>query len=333
MGLISIIMPVRNALPYLTACLDSILQQSYADWELLAVNDNSDDQSESVLLKYASQDQRIYCFQNNGTGIIDALNTGYSYSKGQYITRMDADDIMPSIKLERLCGLLRNSEKGILSTGKVKYIRESSLGKGFKKYENWLNRLCDENIHYSEIYKECVIPSPCWMMYRKDFDRIGGFDNKTYPEDYDLCFRMYENKITVIPSGEVLHIWRDHEQRASRNDDNYSDNRFLNLKVKYFLRNEFILDEKLIVWGAGKKGKRIAYLLLENNIDFEWITNNNKKIDKHIYGKKIKSTSDLISGIYPINSIILAVANEDEQKKILVLIEQSKSKTKVFKFC
>ena len=333
MALISIIMPVRNAMPYLIECLDSIINQSYIHWELLAVNDHSEDLSETTLLNYAAKDNRIRCYQNTGKGIIDALNTGYVQAKGEFITRMDADDLMPKIKLEQLNGLLLKSGHGCLSTGKIKYISESILGDGFKKYENWLNRLCDDDNHYRDIYRECVIPSPCWMMYREDFESIGGFASETYPEDYDLCFRMYENDIKVVPSHNVLHIWRDHGQRASRNDENYSDNRFLDLKVKYFLRNDYHIEEKLVLWGAGKKGKQTAKLLIHNNIAFEWLTNNVKKIGKHIYSKKVEDSQSFKITDSKLCSFILAVANEEEQKEIIDFINQIDSQTKLFRFC
>ena len=324
-------MPVKNALPYLQTCLDSILDQTYKNWELIAINDHSEDKSFEVLKEYASKHPSIHPYQNKGAGIIDALKTAYSYTKGEYITRMDADDIMPPIKLDTLRTLLLDQKGKSLSTGHVKYISENHLGDGYKKYEKWLNSLCTNNNHYADIYRECVIPSPCWMMHRADFESIGGFDCEDYPEDYDLCFRMYENQIKVLPSTEVLHIWRDHGKRASRNDDNYSDNRFLDMKVKYFIRNDYKSDEKLILWGAGKKGKWIAKFLLKNNIDFDWITNNPNKIGKHIYDKLLVN-QDVIINIEP-KSLIIAVANEEEQSEIIKTVSTFSKKHLIYKFC
>ena len=325
-------MPVRNALPYLKECLESIINQTHNDWELIAINDHSTDHSYTVLRDYAGRDKRIHCYQNLGSGIIDALTTGSAYANGNFITRMDADDIMPPVKLERLKEILEKSGEGTLSTGKVKYISESELGNGFKKYETWLNNLCEENNHYQEIYRECVIPSPCWMMYKTDFDAIGGFKSSAYPEDYDLCFRMYENNIKVNPSSEILHIWRDHGRRASRNDDNYSDNRFLNLKLRYFLSIDYAPKEKLVLWGAGKKGKFIAKYLIDNHIHFEWITNNEKKIGKHIYAHLIQDSSSIHD--YKVkSSILLAVANEEDQRDIIKSIESLHRSILFYKFC
>ena len=325
-------MPVRNAMPFLEECVRSILTQSYANWELIAVDDHSEDGSNVLLLEYAAIEPRIHCHQNSGSGIIDALNKGYSCAKGDFITRMDADDMMPSIKLEILLDQLQKSGRGHLSTGKVKYISETILGDGFKKYEEWLNALCDGDNHYQEIYKECVIPSPCWMMYCDDFNDIGGFNSTSYPEDYDLCFRMYENKIKIVASRELLHIWRDHNTRASRNDSNYSDNRFLDMKVKYFIRNDYRSDEKLVIWGAGKKGKYIAKLFLQNNINFIWITNNDKKIGNNIYTVILKDFS-IIQQLRGNLNLILSVANKDEQIDIIEYIQSREELVRLYKFC
>ncbi|MDF1696218.1 MAG: glycosyltransferase family 2 protein [Saprospiraceae bacterium] len=330
--MISIIMPVKNALPYLKYCLDSIIDQVELEWELLAVDDHSDDASYQVLQDYASREPRILSFKNPGSGIIDALKEGYSHAKGQFITRMDADDVMPKIKLETLKNLLLKHGNGNVATGKVRYINEDGIGEGYKKYELWLNNLCDTNSHFSEIYKECVIPSPCWMMFRNDFEDIGGFNSETYPEDYDLCFRMYTNQLSVIPSFEVLHIWRDYPNRTSRTDEHYSDNRFIELKLSYFLKEELLKYETLFLWGAGKKGKRIAQLLIQKDVAFAWYTNNRNKIGKDIYSKSIQDSAHLNSE-YSSVGVIVAVANEEEQQIILEKLFTMKGKFKPIFFC
>ena len=135
---------------------------------------------------------------------------------------------------------------------------EGILGDGYQKYQDWLNYLSATGNNFTEIYKECVIPSPSWMMHRGDFDAIGGFKSHIYPEDYDLAFRMYKAAYKVMPCDQVIHRWRDYPTRTSRTDDNYADNRFLNIKVHYFLDIDYRPTQQLVLWGAGKKGKQIA---------------------------------------------------------------------------
>ncbi|MEM7163762.1 MAG: glycosyltransferase family 2 protein, partial [Bacteroidota bacterium] len=129
---------------------------------------------------------------------------------------------------------------------------------------------------------------PCWMTYKKDFEAIGAFNSNIYPEDYDLAFRFYQGGLECIPSNEILHLWRDHPERASRNDEHYQDNQFLELKLTFFLEIERDQSRPLVLWGAGKRGKKLAKLLIEREIDFFWVSNNSNKIGKNIYGRVIQ---------------------------------------------
>ena len=311
--LVSIIMPVRNGMPYLTDTLESILNQTYEHWELIVINDHSEDGTEITLTTYAHQDDRISYHNATGRGIIDALRQGYAGSVGSYITRMDADDLMPMQKIERLLHAAKR-DLNTVSTGYVKYFKDQGIADGYRRYEEWLNSLCDSNSHFSDIYKECVIPSPCWMMHRSAFERIGSFDSTTYPEDYDLAFRMYKHGLSVNPVLETLHLWRDHDERASRNDVHYKDNRFLDLKLHYFVSLECSPDQEVLLIGAGKKGKYIAKGLLSHNIPFRWFTNNLKKVNHNIYGTILSSVDNLSSCEY--TKCIVAVANRKEQNDI-----------------
>jgi len=106
--LVSILIPFKNTAHFLPECLDSILQQSYSDWEIVAIDDHSTDASNKLLHSYAGRDPRIKVFKNDGTGIIPALQKAYALSKGEFITRMDSDDIMKPIPSP--CWMLHRSD-------------------------------------------------------------------------------------------------------------------------------------------------------------------------------------------------------------------------------
>jgi len=313
-ALISIIIPFKNTERFLDACLQSILQQTYIHWELLIIDDSSSDRSTEIVQSYAESDSRIYLYSNDGNGIIEALQTGYKHAKGSFITRMDSDDIMTEIKLEQMLQSLQVHGDGHLALGLVHYFSKAGIGNGYKRYETWLNSLTSKGTNFDEIYKECVIPSPCWMVYKSDFDACGGFNSGTYPEDYDLAFRFFKQGLKCIASNEVLHHWRDYAVRTSRVDAHYADNSFLELKVNYFLELSKAKEKKLILWGAGRKGKKVAQLLIEKNISFEWVCDNPKKIGKDIYGQILKPF-DFLSGMSNYQSII-TVANTEAQMEI-----------------
>ena len=271
--------------------MKSIVNQSYKKLQIILVNDHSTDDSEKLALKYSIEDSRIELVNNIGSGIVDALNTGSEIAKGKFITRMDADDIMSENKIEILRSLIEKKKIKHIAVGSVKYFAsKKQMGKGYLKYANWLNDLTSNEGNFTEIYKECTIPSCCWMMHRSDFENIKGFKKLNYPEDYDFLFRVYYNQIKLTTTKEIIHLWRDHPMRTSRNSKDYLFENFIPLKVKYLIENELRTKEELVLWGSGKKGKLVAKKLIEKNCSFTWISDNQKKIGLEIYQQKIQST-------------------------------------------
>lgn len=312
--LVSILTPFKNTEKYLADCINSIFNQTYTNWELIIVDDCSTDNSFELVNNFAKIDNRIKLLKNSGIGIIEALRLAFEESKGELITRMDSDDIMASNKIEVLVNNLLDHGKKHVAIGLVKYFSEDEIGPGYKSYENWLNKLTFRGNNYSEIYKECVIPSPCWMVYKTDLVTCGAFQPNIYPEDYDLTFRFYKHEIICIPCQEVLHYWRDYKNRTSRTHVHYAQNHFTALKTHYFLDIDYKASRPLVIWGAGNKGKIIARILIDRYIAFKWVCNNPKKIGKKIYGKTMLDFKEM-KHIENCQSII-TVANKTAQKEI-----------------
>ncbi len=328
---ISILMPVYNAGAFLNQCIDSIIDQKHVNWELISIDDYSNDHSFEILQSYAEKDTRIKVYKNVNKGIIPALALAFSLSSGEFVTRMDADDIMPYDKLSSLLGLLESSGSGNIVTGKVKYFSDYDLGEGYLKYQNWLNEMCEQENHYEQIYKECVVPSACWMAFRSDLEAIGAFSESQYPEDYDLVFKFYLNDFKVRALKKILHLWRDHPSRASRNDPNYADQSFFDLKLQYFLKKDRKFHIPLFLWGAGKKGKSLAKLLISKNVEFRWVTNNAKKIGHFIYEKEILPLEKMKT--LGARQVIVTIADQRFQSnKADLYIDFGISKNDLFEF-
>ncbi len=316
---ISIILPVKDTEKYLKTCLESIVGQTYKHWELLAVDDASSDSCYSILKEFAKKDDRINVLKNPNPGLLRALRLGYAHSSGELIHRMDSDDVMPNSKLELMITAFNNFRQQenyhLLITGATKYFSdEGKIGQGFLRYDKWLMEVAEQQSYRHEVYKECVIPSNCWLIHRKDFDAIGGFEHDTFPEDYDLCFRFIEAGYRIVGLPRVLHYWRDRSDRISRNWEEYSDNRFFELKVHYFYKMDRDKTRPLILWGGGKNGKDLAKLLLEKESVFNWVCDNDNKIGKDIYGIKMEHFSIVKKQLNP--QIIIAVASPDGQIEI-----------------
>jgi glycosyltransferase involved in cell wall biosynthesis len=283
--MISILLPFKNEASFILNCFESIANQTEKDFEVIAVDDHSEDDSHQIALNFSKKDKRFNVIKNAGTGVIKALQTAYTVSRGQYISRQDADDLMPVHKLKTLKTLLDGKGPGHIATGKVQYFSNDELKEGFRKYESWLNDLCIYRNHYEHIFKECVICSANWLMYKADFEKLNYFETVFYPEDYFLVFKLKELNFKIECTEEVTHLWRDHPNRASRTSALYQNQNFFPLKI-YFLK-KFYSSHKFVLWGAGPNGKELAQKLLCAEIEFSWLAQNSKKIGKHIYEKLI----------------------------------------------
>lgn len=311
--LVSIIMAVKDTEPYLPDCLDSIINQTYLNWELIAVNDHSSDLTSEILNEYALQDSRISVFHSKRHKLIPTLKEGYQYVRGELINRMDSDDKMPLDKIEVLVNEWLKYGKGtIIAGGTEHFVDEGEVGGGFRRYEEWLNKVAKNGTHYQEIYQECVIPSHCWIIHKEDFDMVGAFEPEIYPEDYDLCFRFYRDGLKVVGIDKVLHHWRDRSNRISRTWEEYKDNRYFDMKLRYFYELDRDSSRPLVVWGAGRNGKDFAKLILKKEDSFHWVCDNERKIGKDVYGI-IMEDFNVIPNLENPQIIVVVASPEDKE--------------------
>ena len=246
---------------------------------------------------------------------------------------MDSDDRMAEDRLQEMVNQLETSGPGHIALGMVKYFSERGISDGYARYQRWLNGLTQKGTNFTEIYKECVIPSPCWMVYRTDLDACGAFNPDRYPEDYDLCFRFYAQGLTCLASSQILHYWRDYDTRTSRTSEHYAQNYFLDLKLDYFLKLDRDPSRPLALWGAGFKGKYLAKSLVKKGLSFSWLCDNPKKIGKDIYGKPLAHYKILKTLRTP--QSLIAVANEAAQREIRDYLSQNgqRKENEAYFFC
>lgn len=288
---VSILMPVYNMSGFLQECIESIQDQQRVSWELIVVDDFSMDASLKLLEHFAASDPRIRVFRNSTKGIIPALALAFGHSRGTYITRMDADDVMPQHKLFKLKQMAAGSNRNV-ATGKVHYFADKAVSPGYIRYQNWLNEVADQDTFSENIYRECVIASPNWMVHRSCFEQKIDLEKLCYPEDYDLVFQWYKNGYTFKSSADLTHLWREHPGRTSRNSDVYQQKSFFKLKTHYFIDLELSGNEPVQLIGNGIKGKLVAAILAERGVPFSWFA-----YDKTTEKNGMKAVSEL-SGLY-----------------------------------
>lgn len=304
-------MPVKNAGAWLEKTIQSILDQQ-VDWELIAIDDHSVDETWQILQGFQNTDSRIQCHRNNGVGIIPALQMALNFSNGKYITRMDGDDVMPR---DRLLHFLKTYSEGSgkqIITGFVKYISDGQVSDGYVKYENWLNNRVSNDDHYNHIYRECVVASPNWLGLRSDFIQDQIFNHLFYPEDYQMTFLWKKLGYKIKGVKEITLHWNEHPCRTSRNSDVYQQNSFFNLKLKHFIENEYSKNQPIAIIGWGKKGKIVADHFMNHGVqyniyDIDFTKFKGNKIEYRILDPEYITEQKALICVYPDD--LLAIEN------------------------
>ncbi len=202
---VSILMPIYNAERYLRESTESMLRQTFGDFEFLVVNDGSTDGSEQTVKKYAAGDNRIRLISNKRQkGIVGALNTGLDEARGDYIVRMDGDDVSLPNRIEKQVQFMdRHPNVGVSGT----WMR--TLGEG--KSRIWFPYPVDhEHIRIAFLFYTPVA-HPTVIARRALFEqqRLRYEEAFKYAEDYELwerCVNLFE--FANIP--EVLLLYRVH---------------------------------------------------------------------------------------------------------------------------
>lgn len=211
MPAVSVILPVYNGEKYLREAIDSILSQTHTDFELLLMNDGSTDTSEAIIQSYT--DPRIVYVKNESNkGLIYTLNKAIELAKGEYIARMDADDIALPARLENQLRYLKQSVAAILAT-RVKLIDDE--GKTLPDWEEDARNLSAHEIK-SFLLKDNCIAHPTVMGKASLFKAYGYRYNQKYSEDYDLWLRLIADGLIIEKLAEPLLLHRILSTSATR---------------------------------------------------------------------------------------------------------------------
>jgi glycosyltransferase involved in cell wall biosynthesis len=198
--LISVVMPVHNAAPYLDASIRSILGQTFKDFEFVILDDGSTDESNRILREWAQRDERIRLFENRRTlGLVGSSNRVVAEARAPLLARMDADDISQPSRLERQWRVL--SERPDVALVGTLWEGIDGRGRGVRPRDRW--RLVKRSLF-------APFPHGSIMFRRERFDEVGGYREAcVYWEDFDLYLRMADRgRIVVLP--DTLYSYRFH---------------------------------------------------------------------------------------------------------------------------
>lgn len=206
---ISVIMPAYNAEKYIAEAIDSILGQTFEDFEFIILNDCSKDRTEEIILSY--NDPRIVYVKNEeNMGVARTLNRGLDLAKGEYIARMDADDIsLPERFAKQVAFLEKNSDIAVLSTNLNCFNEDGILSPG------WV--VSDPEQMKIDMLFSCGLAHPSVMMRANVIQNLGGYNpDFNGLEDYELWCRVLEHyNITTLP--DILLQYRIHGNQVTKN--------------------------------------------------------------------------------------------------------------------
>ncbi len=257
---VSVVIPVYNAENTVLQALDSLRAQTIPNLEIIVVNDGSTDGTMDIL----RQQEDILLLDHSHRGIAPALNDGLTAASGDYIARMDADDLCHSTRMELQASFLDvYSEIGLVGC-RVAFGGDRAQQVGYATYVDWINSLIEPDEIALNRFVESPFAHPSVMFRRELFEQYGAYRDGLFPEDYELWLRWMANGVKAAKVDEELLTWNDPPKRLSRTDSRYSVDAFYRIKAEYlsmWLKKNNPHYPEVIVWGAGRVTRKRAAIL------------------------------------------------------------------------
>lgn len=228
--LISVVVPVYNVEKYLVRCLDSILNQTYKNIEIIVVNDGSPDKCEDIINQYASRYSNIVAIHQKNGGLSNARNTGIRAAKGEYISFIDSDDYIDATMISRMYSVLKEENVNLVQCD-FKVVRDENI---YKKAEITKPFILDKETMFDT--RKTKITA-CGKLYFTDIiKKIMFKENKINEDEFFTYKALYESsKIAVIQ--EPLYFYYQSPNSIMRNSNHFIKPDFMEAydeRIKYF---------------------------------------------------------------------------------------------------
>lgn len=235
--LVSVVLPIYNAEKYLKETLNSISEQTFSDWELIAINDGSTDGSEKVLREFSKKEPRLKIISRENKGLIATLNEGIKEAKGKWIARIDADDICLPDRFKHQLEWLEKTGADICG-GIIERI-------GTNAGNSWVFPGSSEGIYVWLLFRS-AFAHPTVIIKRELALQFPYSSDYIHAEDYELWTRLAlaDTCMTNIP--EKVLLYRIHPEQVSTDKKDHQIETRVRVTRKYWQQSPFTKDLEYI---------------------------------------------------------------------------------------
>ena len=265
--LVSVIVPVYNVEKYLNRCIDSIINQTYSQLEIILVDDGSTDESPAICDEYAKKDKRIKVIHKKNRGLSDARNCGLDNSAGNYICFIDSDDYVDTNMIEYMHKSLSKNNSDIVICDYIIFDENNEIKNSFTKT---LFSVTDNKFDYMfNEYKLLTVIQWNKLFKREIFDNLRFETGKIHEDEFIICKELESAKKITYDLFPLYHYYRRNNSiMGVVNKKRFDVVSAFNTQYEFFINKGMYLEsEKILV------KKFFSLVLLLNKVDRSTITN------------------------------------------------------------
>ena len=316
---VSVVLPFYNAVKTLSVALQSILDQDFTDFECVMVDNNSSDGSREIAAGWECQDPRFRLVEEKRQGVMYASNRGCEAARGEYLARMDADDVSLPGRLKLQSEFLDSHPDFGAVAGLVNHVGDPETTGGFQRFVEWSNSLVSYEEIYNRRFIEAPIVNPSAMWRRETMELFGLYLSGDFPEDYEMWLRWLDQGVQIAKVPEVVLDWHDSMERLTRTHPIYSDRAFYEIKSKYlakWLSEHNPYHPNVAIWGASRISRRRARILEQHGVRIDTYidTKRSRQLEKEvIYYEDLPESGSLF--------ILTYIRQMDNRERIQAFLE------------
>jgi glycosyltransferase involved in cell wall biosynthesis len=255
---ISVIIPLYNVEQYLSRCLDSVLNQSFKDIQIICVNDGSKDNSLKILNTYAKKDDRILIISQENKGLSGARNTGLDAVKGDYVFFLDADDYLHPQALEVFYNIAQKTNSPIVISNTFARHGKDKISIAEVDVNNIDYSVCSNPL--TDLYSHRFVSAIVWnKLYKKEVIKDSRFIEGIYYEDWPFTACLFSQISNFALCKEKLYIYNTVSSSIVRSEFSLKKIKDYVTGIRY-VHNYFTSKDKLNDWDIVRK-KRVSQSL------------------------------------------------------------------------